>query len=104
MGPLHQRSAQQARQQCAVQLGQIRQVRVERLMERVLEHRVTATEGEDAEAGQEVQRAATLVVDQVGALAPHVGAVEPEGGEDLGQLGVEVLLVQGVGLAPVGIE
>ena len=66
------------------------QVGVERLAERVLDHRVAAAEGEHAEPGQEVERASALVVDQVGALAPDVGAVEPEGGQHLGQLGVEV--------------
>ncbi len=91
VGPLHQSLAQQAGQQGAVQLGQVREVGVEGLAEGVLHHRVAPPQGEHPESGQEVEGAAALVVDQVGTLAPDVGAVEPEGGEDLGQLGIEVL-------------
>ena len=101
VGPVHQRLGQQPGQQGAVELDQVGQVGVEGLVEGVLDHRVAPAQGEDPEPREEVEVAVALVVDQVGALAPDVGAVEADGLQDLGQLGVQELLVEVEGLAAV---
>ena len=64
-------------------------------MQRVLDHRVGAPEGEDAEATEHVEVAIVLVVEEVAALAALVETVEAERRDDLGELRVEVLGVQG---------
>ena len=57
-------------------------------MQRVLDHRMAAAQGEHPEAREEVEIPVTLVIDQVGALASHIVPVEPQGGQYLDQLGV----------------
>ena len=86
---------QQSRQQRAVHLHHAGQVGVEGLVQRVLDHRVRATQGEDAEAAQHVEVAIAVVVEEVAALAALVETVETERRDDLGELRVEVLGVQG---------
>ena len=86
---------QQARQQGAVHLDHVRQVEVERLVQRGLDRRVAAAEGVDAESGQEVEVALPGVVVEVAALAADVVTVEAERPERPGELGVHVPLVQG---------
>ena len=102
MGALHQRLSEQAGEEGAVELGQVGEVGVQGLVEGILDHRVAAAEVEDPVAGEEVEGAAAPVVDEVGTLTPHVGPVEAEGAEHPGQLGVEVAVVEVVGLALVG--
>ena len=60
---------------------------------------VAPAEGEHAEPGQEVEVAVALVVDEVAALALDVEAVELDRAEHPGQLGVDVLRVEGEVLA-----
>ena len=61
-------------------------------------------ECEDAEATQEVEGSAALLIDQVAAFAADVEAIEPEGLEDPRQLWVEVLAMDGELLALVLAE
>jgi hypothetical protein len=81
---------EQAGQERAVHLHHVGQVGVECLVQGVLDHRVAAAEGEDAESAQHVEVALPVVVVEVAALAALVEAIEAERLDDLGELGVEV--------------
>ena len=99
--PPHQRFGQQTGKQSAVQLGEIGQIGIQRLVERVLDHRVAPAEGEDPEAGQEVEVPVTVVVDQVRALGAHVVPIEPQRGQHPDQLRIHEAGVQFEALALV---
>ena len=71
------------------------QVGVEGVVQRQDDGRVPPAEGEDAEAGQKVQVSVPFVVDEVTTLALDVEAIELQGSQHPGQLGVHVLACGG---------
>ena len=89
-----ERLGEQPGEQGAVHLHHVRQVQLDRPVQRRFDGRVRAAEREDAEAAQEVQVALAAVVEEPRTLAANVGPVEPERAKDPRQLGVEVRLVQ----------
>ena len=93
--PGHQLLGQDAREQGAVHLHEVGQVGVEGVVERTNDRWMAPSEGEHPEAGQEVEVAIPLVVDEVAALALLVEPVELDLAEDPGELGVDVLRVEG---------
>ena len=98
------RCAEQARDRLAVELGPRGEVHVERVVQRLLDHRVGAPGGEHPEPGQEVRVGVAVGVVEVGALAADVVLVEADGVQRAGQLRVQVLAVQVVPLAAHGRE
>jgi hypothetical protein len=92
--PRHQLLGKQAWQQRAVHLHHVRQVKVERLVQRGLDGRMAPAERVDAEPGQEVEVTPAGVVVEVAALSPDVVAVEPESSQRPRQLMVHEPLVQ----------
>ena len=91
-------------EQGRVHLDHVRQVEVDRLVQRRLDGGVRAAEREHPEAAQQVEVPLAVVVVEPWALAAHVGAVEAQGPKDPRQLGVEVRLVQRELLALVCTE
>src|SRR5665213_4550082 len=65
-----------ARKQGCIHLHQVRQVAVDRVVERLLDHRVRPSDAKDANTRENVQVTATLVVEEIGAFASLVEAVE----------------------------
>ena len=94
VGPLDQLLGQEPGQERAVHLHEVGQVGVERVVERLDDAGWPRPEGEDPEAGEEVEVALPFVVDEVAALAPLEEAVELDGAEDTRQLRVDVLRVE----------
>ena len=85
MSPPHRATSslgQESGQECAVHLHHVRQIEVDRLMERGLERGVAPSECIDAESREEVEIPVTLGVEEVGTLAAHVEAVEANRLED----------------------
>src|ERR1700722_6793911 len=95
---------EKTRQKCAVHLDHVRQVEIDRLMERLLERGVTPPECVDTESRKEVEIALALGVEQVAALPAHVEAIEPDRFEHAPQLVVQVLLMQCIVLAMTSLE
>ena len=102
--PLHQFLGQHAGKEGAVHLHQVRQVGVERIVQRLHDGGMAAAEGEHPEARQEVQVALPLFVDEVAALPPHVEPVELNGAEHPAELRVDVLGMEGEILALVLVQ
>ena len=73
-------------------------------MQRLADHGVVVADAEDPEAGQEVGVAVALGVVEVGAFRALVHAVEADGVQHPGQLGVQVLAGEGVTLTTPGSE
>ena len=90
---------QDAGQEGAVHLHEVREIGVEGVVQRLDDGRMAPTEGEDPEPGQKVEVTVPCVVDEIAALALDVEAVELESAEHPGQLGVDVLGVEGEVLA-----
>ena len=95
---------EQARQRPAVELGPVGQLGVERVVQRLADHRVVAARGEHAEAGQEIGVLVALGVVQVRALGPLVDLVEADRVQHLGLLRVQVPAVQLISVAAMGRE
>jgi hypothetical protein len=55
---------------------------------------MSSSQGEDPETAQHVEVPSPIVVEEIAALATYVETIKAEGLDDLGQLGVEVALVQ----------
>ncbi len=55
---------------------------------------MTATEGEHAESGEEVEVATTVAIEQVRALGADIVGVEPDRPQDARHLRIHVALVQ----------
>ena len=104
MGPCHHRLGQQTGQQGGVELHEVRKVHLEGVVKRLLNDRVPASEGEDAETGQEVQVALAVPVVEVAALTFDIEAVETERLQYLYELGIEILAVQAEILALAGFD
>jgi hypothetical protein len=85
---------QDAGQQRHVHLHHAREICLEHLAQCRHDGRVVPAHPEDPVAGEQVEVALPLLVEEIGAAGPHVLAVEAQGLEDLDHLGVEVLLVQ----------
>ena len=94
-----QRFGQRPGQRRRVELGQVGQVRVEHVVQRLPDHRMVPAEREHPEPGQHVEVIGAVVVVQVRALAAHVDLVEPDGVQHPRQLRIEVPRVQVVPLA-----
>ena len=95
MAARQQLLGEQARQERGVHLHEVRQVLVDRVVQRTLDDGVRAPEAEDAESRQEVEVAAILLVVEVGALPSYVVPVEPDRSEHSNELRVDVARVQG---------
>ena len=78
MGPRDERLGEDSGEQRAVHLDHVRQVEVDRLVQRLLDRRVRAAERVDAEAGEQVEVFGPICVVEVAALAAHVEAVEAD--------------------------
>ena len=104
MRPPHQGLRQQAGQQRRVQLHEVREVQLERVVQGLLNHGMATPEREDAEAGQEVEIALAAAVVQVRAFAAHVETVESERLQHLHELRVEVLVVKAEILPLAGLD
>ena len=85
---------EEAHNRLAVELRPRREVHVERVLQRLLDHRVRASGREHAEPGKEVGVRVAFRVVQVRALAANVVPVEPDGVQGARQLGIQVLAVQ----------
>ncbi len=83
-----------------VELGPGGEVRVERVVQRLLDHRVAAARREHPESGQEVRVRVSLGVVEVGAVTAHVVLVEPDRVQRARQLRIQVAAVQVVALSP----
>ena len=75
-------------------MDHVGQIGFNRLAQRVFDHRVTSAEGENAKTTQHIQVALALVVVEIATLTTLVKAVKSEGLDHLGQLGVEVLVME----------
>ena len=95
----HELLGQDAGQERAVHLHEVREVGVEGVVQRLHDRRMPRPEGEDAEPGQEVEVPVPFVVDEVATLTLVVEAVELEGAQHPGQLGIDVLGVESEVLA-----
>ncbi len=73
-------------------------------MQRFADHGVVVADAEDPEARQEVGVALAVGVVEVGTLRALVHAVEADGVQHPGELGVQVLAGEGVALAVPGSE
>jgi len=104
MCPRHQRLGEQSGQQRRVELNQVREVHVERLVQRLLQHRMPAPEREDTESSEEVEITLSVPVVQVGAFPPYVEAIEAEGLQHLDELGIEILAVEAEILTLAGLD
>ncbi len=89
VGPAHQGLGQQSRQDSAVELHQIWEICIQRLMEGVLDDRVAPAQCVDAESRQEIEITVALVVDEIRPLPPHIMTIEANGAEDLDELRVQ---------------
>ena len=78
MGPGHQRFGQEAGQEGAVHLDQVGQVGVDGVVESLLDPGVVPAQGEDSEAGEEVEIAPALGVEEVATFAADVEPVEAQ--------------------------
>ena len=94
MATLQHLAREHSGQERRVHLDEVRQVGVDRLVERLLQRRVAPAEGEHPEPGEEVEIAATFVVVEVGALGARVEAVEADRTENPHELGVDVPAVE----------
>ena len=65
---------------------------------------MTATQGIDTKAGEEVEIPLTFGVEEIGTFAPNVEAIEADRLEDPCQLVIQMLLVQRVVLTVPGTE
>ncbi len=92
------------RQRPAVELGPVGQLGVERVVQRLADHRVVASGREHAEAGQEIGVLVPLGVVQVRSLGPLVDLVEADGVQHLRLLGVQVPAVELITVAAMGRE
>ena len=92
--PPYELLGQEPGQQGAVHLDHVREVKVDRLVQCRLEGGVAATEGVDAETGQEVEVPVTFGVEEVATFSAHVETVEAYGFERPDQLRVQVLVVE----------
>jgi hypothetical protein len=88
-----------AREEGAVHLHEVREVGVESGVERLHDGGMPPAQGEDPQPGQEIEVSVPFVVDEMATLAPDVEAVELENAEHPGQLGIDVLGVEGEVLA-----
>ena len=95
---------EQAGQRAAVELGPVGQLGVQRVVQRLADHRVVAPGREHAEPGQEVRVLVAVGVVQVGALGPLVDLVEADRVQHLRLLRVQVPAVQLVTVIAVGGE
>ena len=78
--------------------------RVEHVVQGLAHHGVVAADAEDPEPGQEVGVALAIGVVEVGTFRALVHAVEADGVQHPGQLGVQVLAGEGVALPVAGSE
>jgi len=85
-------------------LGQVGALGIERLFHACANVRVVAPEGEDAVAGEQIEVALAVLVDQLGALAALPVAVDAEGANDPTQLGVEIAVVERERIVRPGLE
>src|ERR1700728_2339834 len=104
MAAVQQLASEDAREEGSIHLDEARQVPVDRLVQRRLHDRMGTTEGEDAEATEEVEVAAARLVEEVGALTALVEAVEADRAQHADQLRVDVARVEAEVLAPVRAE
>ena len=93
-GARHELLGQHARQQRQAHRGERRRVGHERGDQLLAHAGVIAAQREHPEPRQQVEPALAGVVDQVGALAAHPGAVVAERAQDAAELRVEVAVVQ----------
>ena len=91
---LQQLLGEHAGEQREAELGHVRGLGGERLLELPSHCGVVAAEGEDAVAGEQVEVALAGLVDQVGPLSPDPGPVEADRAQDPNELRIHVALVQ----------
>ena len=73
-------------------------------MERRFERRMAPTQGIDAETGEKVEVPLTLGIEEIGALAPDVEAIEADRLEYPRKLVIQMLLMERVVLSVSGTE
>ena len=95
---------EQPGQRAAVELGPVGQLGVQRLVQRLADHRVVAARREHAEAGQEIGVLVAVGVVQVRALGPLVDLVEADRVQHLRLLRVQVPAVELVSVVAMGGE
>ena len=89
-----ERLREQSGERRAFHLHEVRQRAVHRVAERLFDTGMATTEREDSEAGEEVEVAPPVAVEEVGALGAHVVGVEADRPQYPRHLRVEVALVQ----------
>ena len=90
---------EQAGQRLAVEAGEVGELGVEDVVQRLADDGVVAAEAHHPEAGEHVEVVVAVGVPEVGALGPLVDLVEADGVQHARQLVVEVPRVQLVALA-----
>src|SRR5262249_50082041 len=89
-----ERFGEEARKRTAFHLHEVGERAVHRVPKCLLDRRMTPSEGEHAEAGEEIEVATAGAVVEVRALGAHIVGVESDRAEDAGHLRIYVALVE----------